>query len=177
MRYTRIYTHIFKDEKFMGLPEDGRNLFIYLLISPHSNSLGVYSLPKIYIAHDLRWDMARLEKAFTALLSMGLVFYDESMELVLVKNQLKYNPIENHNQAKAALKILKGLPKSNLFEKLSMHLKEPYHKLLIDFVYEVLNGLLNGYSNGLGNGYPNKEQKKEQNQDQDKDAKSTERLI
>lgn len=115
MRYQRIFTSIWQDEKFLTLSEDGKLLFLYVLTSPHSNSLGLYVLPSAYILGDLGWDKKRLAKPFVELLGKGLVAYDESTRLIMIQNHLKHNPVENENQAKANAKLILKMPKSQLF--------------------------------------------------------------
>jgi hypothetical protein len=130
MRYQNIHSQIWTDEKFIELSSDAKMLFIYVMTSPHSNSIGIYVLPKPYISCDLAWDIKRLLKPFEELLNNGLIFYDERVKLICVKNHLKYNPIENENQSKAASKIINELPKSHLYQTLMEQLNKQYHEPL-----------------------------------------------
>jgi len=118
VRYQRIFTHFWHDEKIRQLSEDGRLLFVYILTSPHSNSLGLYLLPKQYILADLGWDTKRLSKPFNELLDKLLIGYDEDKSLVLIWNQLKHNRLENGKQIMAGMKIAATLPTSYLFSEL-----------------------------------------------------------
>ncbi len=130
MRYQKIHVQIWHDEKFISLTDDARYLFLYILTSPHNNSLGVYFLPQRYAAADLGWDEKRLREPFQELLAKGLILYDERVKLVCIKNHLKHNVIENENQAKAAAKLLATLPKSSLYSHTLELLREPFHKPL-----------------------------------------------
>jgi len=141
MRYQRIFTSIWQDEKFLQLSDDGRFLFIYILTAPHSNSLGLYVLPKAYILGDLGWDRERLDKPFAELLDEELVDYDESPRLILVKNHLRHNPIENENQAKANAKIVSMMPKSHLYAYVISKLDQfnkPFYEPLLKLLKERL---------------------------------------
>ena len=141
MRYQRIFTNIWQDEKVLQLSEDGRLLFFYMLTSPHSNSLGLYVLPKQYILGDLGWDMKRLDEPFAELISQELIDYDGESRLVLVENHLKHNPIENENQAKANLKLIEKMPKSYLYSKVISKLNQrmkPFHEGLLKQLKEKL---------------------------------------
>jgi hypothetical protein len=135
LRYQRIFTSIWQDEKVLQLSEDGRVLFLYILTSPHSNSLGLYVLLKQYILGDLGWDNKRLDKPFAELISQGLIDYDEKNRLILVENHLKHNPIANLNQVKANVKLTLRMPKSHLYSKviakLDLHDK-PFLKPLLE---------------------------------------------
>lgn len=130
MRYQKIHSQIWHDEKFINLSEDARMLFFYLLSSPHSNSIGIYVLPKPYITSDLKWPDKRLGKPLRELLLEGLILYDETARLVCIPNHCKHNPLENENQTKAAIRILSSLPKSPLYSSILELFRKPFHKQL-----------------------------------------------
>ena len=111
-RYQKIYTQIWHDEKFLALSEDAKYLFLYCMTSPHSNAIGIYVLPKMYICADLKWQEKRLTKPFGELLVKGFIEFDETVNLLLLCNHLKHNSIENSNQLTGALKIFSSLPYS-----------------------------------------------------------------
>lgn len=138
MRYQKIEVLIWNDEKFINLSQEARYLFLYILSSPHSNAIGLYVLPKAYICEDLRWSNKQLEKPFSELLSKGIILYDETARLVFIKNHLRHNPLENENQTKAAIKIIKELPKSPLIKGLSEGLGKQFHKPLQELLGERL---------------------------------------
>ena len=136
MRYQKIHAQIWHDEKFVGLSCDAKLLFLYLLTSPHSNSLGIYVLPLQYAIADIGWNEKRLQKPFRELLGIGFILYDERVKLLCIKNHLKHNSIENENQSKYALKGLTSLPKSALFSHLLELLPKPFHKQLREQLVE-----------------------------------------
>ena len=123
-RYTRVKCRLWHDEKLRSLSEDGRMCFIYVLTSPHGNMLGMYVLAHGYGAADLKWDVKRFGKAFTELFQEHLIEYDESTNLVFIRNYIEHNPIENPNQVTAALKVLDELPTSPLFALLNEALEQ-----------------------------------------------------
>lgn len=131
MRYQRIHSQIWADEKFRSLSESAKFLFLYILTSPHGNSIGVYVLPKQYIACDLEWSEKQLTIPFSELLEAGLILYDEPSRLICIKNQLKHNPLENPKQVKAAERIVASLPKSHLFSNIQELLNKEFHKPLL----------------------------------------------
>ena len=65
--------------------------------------------------HDLGWNDEQFTKPFTKLLEKGLINYDETTSVILIPNFLRYNPIQNINQAKGAAKALQELPDNPLF--------------------------------------------------------------
>ncbi|KXX64035.1 hypothetical protein [Marichromatium gracile] len=108
--YGRIHTRFWEQPEITALSVEARLLAVYLLSSPHSNLLGCYRLPKGYVADDLRLDEAALERAFADLEGLGLVHRCAVTGWLLLPNHLKYNPIDNGNQAKAALKLIAKVP-------------------------------------------------------------------
>jgi len=66
---------------------------------------GYYVLPKPYVAYDLNWLPERLDKASGELLRNGLIKYCEQSDVVLIPNFLKYNPMQNKNQAIGAARL------------------------------------------------------------------------
>ncbi len=145
-RYQRIFVNYWQDDKIRQISEDARFLFLYILTSPHSNSLGLYCLPMLYIMSDLEWKDKRLNKAFKELLEKGLIKYDKDNRLIFIRNHLKHNPIENPNQVLANIKIASLLPKSPLFNDVIAVLKEqnkPFHIPLLNQLHKQLAHDLN----------------------------------
>lgn len=135
-RYRRIDPYIWHDEKFTEFSDDGKLLFFHLLTSPRGNPLGCFVQGKTDMAEYLKWPMKRLALPYRELLSIGRIKYDEKTRLVLIPNYLKYNPLENENQAKTALKYLTELPYHEAcFQYLKQYLEQygkPFLKPLID---------------------------------------------
>ncbi len=125
MRYSYIHGKVWRDEKFKALSESQQRLFFYLLTSPHSNILGLYVLPIGYIVEDLKpfgkplpMGFAKgIQKDMEALSEASIIDYDEKAQICWVKNYLKYNPITNPNQRKAAIRMFHDLPKSPILWK------------------------------------------------------------
>ena len=117
MRYTKIHTQIWNDEKFIKLSSSQQRLFLYILTSPHSNLIGFYVLKKTYIQGDLEVLPKDLAKDLAKLCLEGLISYDDTLQVVLIHNWMKHNPITNPNQRVSAKKIVSELPKTYLFEQ------------------------------------------------------------
>jgi len=130
-RYSRLKNRFWTDEKSASWDDATKLLALYLLSSPHINIVGCYVLPKGYICEDLGWSAQKLQKSFTKLQKDDFILYDGEVRLVLVKNYLKHNPIENPNQANAVLAVIKELPKSPLLDELK-RLLEPFSKLFTE---------------------------------------------
>ncbi len=113
-RYIRVATKFWQDEKVKALSDDSKLLYLYVLTSPHSNMAGYYVLPKPYVAYDLNWLPERLDKAFDKLLHHGLIKYCKQSDVVLIPNFLRYNPMQNKNQAIGAARRVSELPSNTL---------------------------------------------------------------
>ena len=111
-------------------------LFVYLLTSPHSNSAGYYRLPLLYASHDLGKGSERVSEGLRNLSERGFIAYDEGLEVVLIRNFLKYNQIQNQNQAKGTAKVASSMPDGPLLleflecvEAFAYHHKEYFEEL------------------------------------------------
>lgn len=114
MRYQKIESRIWNDERFVNFTPMQQRMFLYVLTCPHGNLLGLFVLKKGYIIEDLKVLSKDLERDLKELVFSGMIDYDEKCGLVWVKKFLKHNPLTNPNQFKAVPKILNELPKSHL---------------------------------------------------------------
>ena len=114
--YTKVESRFWQDEKMRDVSDEARYLMLYLLTSPHRNVLGFYFLPEPYACFDLGWTTEQFRERLEELLKKGLIKYDETAHVVLIKNFLKHNPLENQNQVKSAIKRLDEIPKTYLFK-------------------------------------------------------------
>lgn len=112
--YSKIDSLFWLDSKNKSLSDEEKLLFLYLLTCPHRNILGYFYLPISYAAADLKWSSERVSKGLDKLFRKGYVTLDESSEMILIRNFLKYNTFENPNQVKGAVQCLKSLPCSAL---------------------------------------------------------------
>ncbi len=135
--YTRVESRFWKDEKMRAVSHDARHLMLYLLTSPHRNILGFYFLPSPYACFDLGWDDKRFREGLQELLQMDLIAYDSDAHIVLLKNYLKHNPLENPNQVKSALEKVDELPETPLMQDF-LDLVERYWKPFMEPLAERL---------------------------------------
>ena len=143
LRYVRVANKIWQDEKIKNLSDDAKLLYLYVLTSPHSNMAGYYVLPKPYVAYDLNWLPERLDKAFAELLRTGLIKYCEQSDVILIPNFLKYNPIQNKNQAIGANRRILELPQNGLIDEFITVAK----RFAKGLDKEICQGLAKGFGN------------------------------
>lgn len=143
MRYQKIHSQIWNDEKFTSLSPSQQRLFLYILTCPHGNISGFFVLKQGYICDDLKCLPKDLAKDLPKLVEVGLIEYDFTVSVILIKRYLKHNPITNDNQKKAVKKMLRELPKTELFQRfeevlpevLKEELKEVLHEVKLNFSY------------------------------------------
>ena len=118
--YSKIDTMFWKDLKNKTLTDDEKLMFLYILTCPHKNMLGLFELPIAYIEADLGWNSHndrvsdRVCNTLFSLCNKGYVLYDNEMQIILIKNYLKYNPLESSKQMIGAAKLLPEIPITKL---------------------------------------------------------------
>ncbi len=135
MKYNRISTKFWTDEKVLQWDNETRLLALYLLTCSHKTTEGLFRLPKQYICADLEWSMEGLAKPFAKLLEDGFIKYDEGVNVILINNALKYQSPDNPNQEKAAISLLKELPETELlyeFIRQAKRFSERFYKRLVE---------------------------------------------
>lgn len=83
-------------------------LALYLMTSPHSNMIGVFHCPVMYMAHETGLGMEGASKALASLIEAGYCTYDESSETVFVRRMAAFQIAEqlkpDDNRAKWVVK-------------------------------------------------------------------------
>lgn len=141
---------------------------LYLLTGPHSNMLGLYSLPIVYVGHETGLGIEGATKGLHGCIEAGFCMYDEDTEMVWVIEMAHFQIADklsaNDKQCKGVQKAYDELIENPF---LSMF----YDKYKADFnltsrrVYE-------GACKSLGKPLGSKEKEKEKEQEKDKDQKS-----
>ena len=142
MRYQKIESAIWHDEKFVTLSPMQQRLFLYLLTCPHGNILGLFVLKEGYACDDLGCSRRKFRTDLSKLCEIRALAYDQKTNILWILNFLEHNPITNPNQVKSAVKTFSELPKSYLLEKYRQAMKG-----LCPTLYE-------GLTEGLGEGLP-----------------------
>ncbi|HQR20069.1 MAG TPA: hypothetical protein PKV98_04340 [Burkholderiaceae bacterium] len=109
--FAKVGTSFWTSIAIQGLSDDGKLLALYLITSPHSTSAGVYRLPDGYVTGDLGWTSQRVAKGFQELSEKGFATRCDATFWVFIHKHFQHNAIENPNQAKHVLKILRDVPR------------------------------------------------------------------
>lgn len=108
--YGKVFTKFWESEDIRALSDDGRLLALYLMTCTHGTIAGVFRLPDGYACEDLQWPSERVSDALSELLSKGFANRCETTKWVWVRKHLEWNPPENPNQRKSAVKIAASVP-------------------------------------------------------------------
>ena len=112
-----------------------RLMALYLLSSEHCNLIGCFRLPLGYIKDDLKFTDKRVAQALEQLTHSQFITWCPKTRWLLITNYLKFNPIDNPNQGKAALHLLKDIPESFIARHSIIQALHPYKdKLPIEFL-------------------------------------------
>ena len=109
--------------RYDGLSIEAKLLAVYLLTNKHSNMIGVYSLPVLYIAGDLELDQETVCQLLDELKSKDFITVSEQFEFIAINRFQHYNPPANRNTFVARLAAFEALP------SMSINLSEPLRLL------------------------------------------------
>jgi hypothetical protein len=165
--YGKVHSRFWTSADIRGLSDAGKLLACYLITGPHKTMLGCYRLPFEYVAADLGWTVETVSERFDELSAKGFITVDKDTSWVLIHTFLRWNPLENPNQEKAAAKLIVDIPnKSSVCQQLT--------NVLTTYAPKLQKGFQNG-SETVSKPLPNQKQKQEQYQNQiqeDKPAKA-----
>lgn len=108
--YGKVYSTFWSSQTTHSLSDDGKLLALYLMTCSHNTIAGVFRLPDGYVAEDIGWDSARVQKGFSELLAKGFANRCETTKWVWVVKHLEWNKPENPNQRKSAAKVAQSVP-------------------------------------------------------------------
>lgn len=139
-RYYQVSPRIWTDEKALAWDDDARLLALYLLTCPHRNLEGLYRLPLSYAVGDLSWSERRVRKALDRLIADSFASYDFDVEVVWVRNVLRYQAPKSERQVAGAIAALSEVPSTPLRDRL--------REVAETVAPELANAIANGSSNG-----------------------------
>lgn len=91
--YAKIGPKAWQGQTFKKLRKEGREgllVALYLMSSPSSNMLGIYSQPILYMAHETGLGQEGALKGLTQCIEAGFCAYDHDTEMVWVYEMAKY---------------------------------------------------------------------------------------
>jgi hypothetical protein len=139
--YGKTYTSFWTNAELADCSRDARLLGVYLLSSPHTNMIGCFRLPVGYVAEDLHMTPEEVKDSLAELEQVGYINYDQKLSWVLLPRFLRWNQIENQNQAKSALKLFDEIPQKSSLHAAFRGVLAEYIKELPESVREPFNQL------------------------------------
>lgn len=121
MAYSKVERRTWNDERFRRWPKDRRDVWLYLLTTPHLDQpggrFGCCVLDPMYAAADLsapddRWTPERVEAQLTELEREGRIVWDSDARLVLLVRFFDHNRPENPNVVTAMTREIGEVPYS-----------------------------------------------------------------
>jgi len=115
-RYRKAYPRLFRDPGFKHLTPLGKLLVMYLLFGPQSNRLGLFFFSLHTAADDLDTTAETLRKALADVATTFGWHFDADARVFYVPTWWKWNPPENANVMRGALKDLAEIPPCSLVD-------------------------------------------------------------
>ena len=110
MKYRKVSTAIWIDERFHAFTDDGKLAFLALLTHPAMTAVGAMRASVPGLAAELGWTAKRLDRALAPALAHGMVEINRAVSYVCLPNFLKHNRPENPNVAQGWAAALELVP-------------------------------------------------------------------
>lgn len=137
----------------------------YLMTSPHSNMLGLYYLPVLYLAHETGLGLEGASKGLERAIEAGFCSYDEATEMIWVHEMAAYQVGRalkpGDNKCAGVRNCYSALPENPFLSVFYERYKDDFH---LNFKRGNERGM-KGAKEGL--------RSQEQEQDQDQEQKNT----
>lgn len=105
MRYGKILSGMWSDQRFQALGCGAKLLYVYLLSCEHCSSIGLFKLGMGYVMDDMDVSRKEAESAMAELEGQGLASYDKGTKTCLIHRYLRYNPPQNPKHLKGMAKV------------------------------------------------------------------------
>ncbi|WP_263082117.1 hypothetical protein [Endozoicomonas sp. Mp262] len=108
--FGKVESRFWESPDICSLSEQAKLLALYLLTCKHGNMLGVFRLPRGYIAGDLGWDSETVSRTLHELITNGFISVRKDSDYVCINRFIKHNDTTNKEQLQARIQDLKRLP-------------------------------------------------------------------
>lgn len=159
--YGKVFTKFWESEDIRSLSDNGRLLALYLMTCTHGTIAGVFRLPDGYVCEDMQWTTQKVLESLSELFQKGFANRCETTKWVWIVKHLEWNPPENPNQRKAAVKIALSIPASCAWKQEFMRVCGP--------LLDIGTPPESNPSETLEEGLLNQKQKQEQKQEQEQE--------
>lgn len=168
-----VDVHFWDDDKVLGTfsPED-KLFFLYLMTNPHTKQLGIYALPRQYIALEVGYALDVVDVLLDRFENVyGLIRYSYDTGEVAIKNYLRHSIVKG------------GKPVEDLLVKEIAEVKDLG---LLQYVYDNLKNARNlndtvtkilPLLNALGNENENDNGNEKENENDNDNEESSQRIV
>lgn len=123
--FTKVSSTLWHSERFTNLATDDAKLaYLYMLTCEHQTSAGCFRLPDGYASADLRWPIERYTTARAELVKAGLILFDASAAVVMIKGWFRFNGPMNEKHLRGIRHILDRLPSPTIRAEAAAELEE-----------------------------------------------------
>ncbi len=122
-RYAKVDRRIWNDERFRGLSERGKLVFLFLLTHPSIDNVGRHARDIAGLAAELELPAKAFQEAFGEALSKAIVKHDLGASFIWLPNFLKYNKPESPNVVRSWPDAFDLIPECGLKGELYVQLK------------------------------------------------------
>ena len=132
--YGKLQCTFWTDSAVRNLGCESRLLLAYLITGPHSNALGAYRMPILYLAEDLRWTQDKAIERINELIESGWIVYEAHTKWVCIPKFLKWNYPDNESVAKHMVGLFEEIPSDSklpcyLVDSLLLHVDKWANRL------------------------------------------------
>jgi len=115
--YRTVDTSIWTDPKFKTLCVEEKLVFLYLITNNHAHVSGIYYLPRILVTLETGLSDTSYDMVCDTLSKRDIVCFDPVLDVVWVKNMLRYQGRgdKNHRSAAKQLTTLHNSPLIDAF--------------------------------------------------------------
>jgi len=129
-KYRQIHTSFWQDGFVLDLTPEEKYFYIYLLTNSKTTQCGIYELPQKVIEIETGYNIETVAKLLQRFIDYGKIEYNIATKEIMVKNWIRYNPVNNINILKRvvleveaiknesfAKAYMSMLPSDSLFDK------------------------------------------------------------
>lgn len=165
-KFGSIPTNFWEIPEIRQLSDQAKLMASYLMTGPHSNMLGCYRLPAIYVTEDLAWSIEKVNDTFKELIDINFITRDEKLSWLVIHGFLKDNKIQNSKQAISIQKIFYNVPQQSTVVNALINELLIYGKYLKSEFVQALSGYGIDTPSAVVSIEQEQEQEKKQYQDQ-----------
>lgn len=140
--YGKIESKYWQWARRKNLSVNAKLLSVYLLSSPHSNSIGCFELVIGYVMADFGWSEDETNQVFQELEKLGFAKRCLETDFVFIPDFINHNKPENINVGKNMAKTIAAIPREFTYWTDFIEVLKPYYKRFPD-------GFINGLAKGI----------------------------